>query len=152
MDRYDSDKDGLLSEEEWQAMPGRPEQVDRNSDHQLTVAEFVEHVLAYSARKQLGRKLVFRNRVPATGNSFTTAPTKTAAGTPRRSKMYTIPLDLRPASVPEWFTSQDTNGDGQVSLAEYSPTVEAADVAEFQQLDDNSDGLITSAELARRNQ
>ena len=133
-------------------MQGRPEQVDRNSDHQLTVAEFVEYVLAYSARKQLGRGLVLRNRVPATENSFVAASAKTAAGSPQRSKMYTIPLALRPASVPEWFTSRDTNGDGQVSLAEYSPAVEATEVAEFQQLDDNSDGLITSAELARRNQ
>ena len=44
--------------------------------------------------------------------------------------------------VPRWFIQRDKNGDGQISLAEFAPTLSLEAVALFQRLDKNGDGFI----------
>jgi len=61
-------------------------------------------------------------------------------------RMYHVPLeDLR--GVPRWFILRDKNGDGQLSMLEYDPTLSPRGLAEFGRLDKNSDGFLTPDEV-----
>jgi hypothetical protein len=60
--------------------------------------------------------------------------------TPAVKKFHTAPETLR--GVPAWFLIRDTNGDGQVSLAEFAPTLSTAALALFGKLDKNGNGFI----------
>ena len=52
-----------------------------------------------------------------------------------------------PAGLPEWFTRKDVNGDGQVTLAEFSDSLTDDVAAEFARYDLNNDGVITAQEV-----
>jgi EF hand len=81
--------------------------------------------------------------------------TGTAGGTgkdadKRHSYRFSKATDKLPTGLPPWFTSRDTNKDGQVSLSEYSRSVSESVVAEFRRYDTNDDGLITAKEAAKQ--
>ena len=60
---------------------------------------------------------------------------------PSSRPYHVLPEDLR--GVPRWFLLLDKNGDGQVSLAEFAPTLSPASVALFNRLNKNGDYFIT---------
>lgn len=66
---------------------------------------------------------------------------------PRGKKYYTPTRGL-----PEWFVQRDTNGDGQLSLIEFIPSLSNQGIAVFGKLDKNGDGFITPDELPRQQQ
>lgn len=49
--------------------------------------------------------------------------------------------------VPRWFVLRDKDGDGQLSLREYAPTLSTASIAFFGRLDLNGDGFVTPDEI-----
>ena len=49
--------------------------------------------------------------------------------------------------VPIWFLARDVNGDGQLTLLEFSPNLSPATIAQFGKLDSDADGLITADEV-----
>ena len=51
-------------------------------------------------------------------------------------------LPERLQGVPAWFIMLDRNGDGQISLQEFAPTLDRRMMALFERLDLNNDGLI----------
>jgi Ca2+-binding EF-hand superfamily protein len=64
---------------------------------------------------------------------------------PAERRFYTVPENLR--RVPAWFLMRDRDGDGQVSLTEFAPTLSAAALALFGRFDKNGDGLIEPDEV-----
>ena len=81
--------------------------------------------------------------------------TGTAGGTgkdadKRHSYRFSKASDKLPTGLPSWFTSRDTNHDGQVSMSEYSRSITESTVAEFRRYDTNDDGMITAKEAARK--
>lgn len=56
-------------------------------------------------------------------------------------------LPERLQGVPAWFVMLDRDGDGQVSLQEFAPTLSPARVELFKQLDKNGNGLIEPDEV-----
>jgi Ca2+-binding EF-hand superfamily protein len=68
----------------------------------------------------------------------------------RKDLKFFVPASRLPSNLPGWFHTQDRDGDGQITLAEYTPTVTNATLAEFRRFDRNGDGLITADECARR--
>ncbi len=56
--------------------------------------------------------------------------------------------DGKPSTLPPWFDTLDTDGDGQVSLDEWRAAGRV--IAGFREYDLNDDGLITPRELTRR--
>jgi len=64
---------------------------------------------------------------------------------PAARPYHVLPEDLR--GVPAWFIILDRNGDGQISLAEFAPTLAPAMVERFKQLDKNGNGLIEPDEI-----
>ena len=61
---------------------------------------------------------------------------------------------LRPqsrlAALPDWFRTGDANGDGQLTVAEYTPDSEKARLAEFARYDRNNDGVLTAQECPKK--
>ena len=66
-------------------------------------------------------------------------------GDKRRTYRFSTTADRLPKNLPSYF-SRDTNGDGQVSMSEYSKSWSKSTVAEFRKYDLNDDGLITAKE------
>jgi Ca2+-binding EF-hand superfamily protein len=67
--------------------------------------------------------------------------------TPALRKYDTPPESLR--GVPVWFLLRDQDGDGQVSLKEFAPTLSAPALGIFGRLDKNGDGFITPDEVRK---
>jgi len=88
------------------------------------------------------------------GRVFTWSPTGNGAATKesdkRRSYRFTRAADRLPTGLPAWFQSRDANGDGQVSMSEYSRTWSSSSVADFRRYDLNDDGIITAKEAAKK--
>ena len=63
---------------------------------------------------------------------------------PSARPYHVLPETLR--GVPSWFILLDKNGDGQISLAEFAPTLSPRLVVLFKQLDKNDDGYIDPEE------
>jgi len=59
---------------------------------------------------------------------------------PAARPYHVLPENLR--GVPAWFILLDRNGDGQISLAEFAPTLAPARVLLFEQLDRKGNGFI----------
>lgn len=66
---------------------------------------------------------------------------------PRGKKYYTPTHQL-----PKWFVQRDLNGDGQLSLVEFTPSLSNQGIANFGKLDKNGDGFITPDERPRQQQ
>ena len=49
-------------------------------------------------------------------------------------------------NVPVWFLARDVNGDGQLTLREFAPTLSTRGVAYFGKLDKNGDGFVVPEE------
>jgi hypothetical protein len=68
----------------------------------------------------------------------------------RHSYRFSRATDRLPTGLPPWFSSRDSNKDGQVSMSEYSRSVSQSIVAEFRRYDANDDGIITAKEAAKQ--
>jgi Ca2+-binding EF-hand superfamily protein len=59
------------------------------------------------------------------------------------------PVERLPEGLPDWFYRNDADGDGQISMVEFSATWTEAVLQEFLQFDLNQDGLVTPEEALR---
>lgn len=64
----------------------------------------------------------------------------------RTSYRIASTLERLPAGLPDWFTRDDANGDGQVSMSEFSTAWTEAVFDDFNQFDLNRDGIVTPSE------
>ena len=64
---------------------------------------------------------------------------------PASRPYHVLPANLQ--GVPAWFIILDKNGDGQISLAEFTPTLAPAMVDHFKRYDNNGNGLIEPDEV-----
>lgn len=74
----------------------------------------------------------------------------TKEGDKRHSYRFTPASERLPSGLPSWFTSKDSNRDGQVQMSEYSHFWTKTTLAEFRRYDLNEDGIITPKEVAKR--
>lgn len=65
------------------------------------------------------------------------------------SKRFVTPKS-RLAGLPEWFSARDMNGDGQLTVAEYTPGSEESLLAQFNRYDRNKDGVLTPQECPKQ--
>jgi Ca2+-binding EF-hand superfamily protein len=66
---------------------------------------------------------------------------------PRANHKFHVSRASLPAGLPEWFTTRDADGDGQITMAEFAPSPSRSDIQEFNRYDRNRDGVITAREL-----
>jgi Ca2+-binding EF-hand superfamily protein len=122
----DLNSDGELTGSELSsALRDDKAQADTNGDGRISKEEYREY---------------FRRRVDKKAETLTTA-LKTNEDTIRN-----LNTDKR-TGLPDWFTKLDTDKDGQISLAQWRKA--GKDIALFEEMDLNGDGLLTRDEYLR---
>ena len=154
-------------------MRGRPEAIDTNGDHAITLDELTGHIAAYGKNRRVrpanpsigwdaeaisGTETSRRQATASDGLSAKgpddakktvvsgAEPGPTPGKQPRRDAKFYVPKSRLPAGLPDWFLRGDANGDGQVSLSEFAPNPTPSDLAQFARHDKNGDGFITVQE------
>lgn len=102
-----------------------------------------------------------RDRSPTTATASSTQQSSHESSHPaerhftsasgRKSYRFKSPAERLPGGLPSWFTTRDTNQDGQVAMSEYSHSWNDRTAEEFCRLDLNNDGFITPAECRHGN-
>jgi len=152
--QYDKNKNGVLEKDEWMQMRGNWRDADTNGDGVITLDELTAKLANYS---QSG------STTSSSGSSGSSAPSATSASSPggsgsssagrdsapRKSYRFLSPQERLPRGLPEWFLRKDADGDGQVTMAEYSQVWSEAMAREFAKYDLNGDGVITPEEALK---
>ena len=168
IEKYDLNHDGVLQKDEWMAFRGHPDLIDTNRDGIINLNELTSWIADYGHRKRIG---IAPEPDPAYEQLAATPPTETprsventvtpdetpstspATATPpllngerRRDAKFFVPSNRLPPGLPEWFIAKDLDGDGQLTVGEYSPTANSQELADFAKLDANGDGVMTARE------
>lgn len=160
--QYDANKSGVLEREEWKNMRGDPESVDTNHDGRITLDELKAKVASYfrgsaaGSSSSGGSSSSSATGSPSSGSSGSYVSRSSGSGlagsgsnaarTYRSAYHFLSPKERLPSGLPDWFIAKDANGDGQISMAEFSDNWSEEKAREFQAVDLNGDGIITPAE------
>lgn len=148
--QYDINKDGKLDQGEISKMRPEHQSADVNKDGIITQEELQNHLQKYSKESSRGSspergREEDRDRRYGSRRSES-ASDKAAADGPRKSYRISSPTERLPKGLPDWFLRSDTDGDGQVSMAEFTTSWTEQLAAEFARHDLNGDGIITPDE------
>ena len=143
--RFDRNRDGVLAGDEISSrFSGNPLDFDRNKDGRLTASELAVRY----ARRREGRE-ESENRDDQRRDRRRTEPVEIPdVFNGRKSYRATAGRGV-PEGLPGFFTDKDANGDGQVTMAEFSSDWSNEVVKQFFTSDLNRDGVITSDEALR---
>lgn len=176
--RYDTDRDSQLQNGEWKAMRGEPHLADLDGNEVITLDEMARRIADYGFRRKIrlipksletpppspAPALLQPITSPATDKNVADAMPReepaAAPSTPIITEQAPAKRDFRPGQrfyvaprhrvqgLPAWFINRDTNGDQQLSVAEFAPKATQSDMKEFARHDKNGDGVITAKECA----
>jgi hypothetical protein len=138
--QYDANGDGVLQKDEWQKVRGSPDRIDANRDGLISVNEFAQYIYRY------GQSIANAPAMP-TPAAAEDASDRVVHRAPRLPQKFHVSRASLPPGLPEWFTTRDADGDGQITMPEFAPSPSRADVVEFNRFDRNHDGVITAEEL-----
>ncbi|OYW12966.1 MAG: hypothetical protein B7Z55_17640, partial [Planctomycetales bacterium 12-60-4] len=169
--RYDRNNDGILSKEEIEGnrWSDDPLQYDRNGDGKISKSEMAVRYAkrrtdeqAAQAKPQPGGRGGFMfGGAPgfpgAPGGGWSRPENANARaekeevkdrfGDAKSYRMKTVKEKTDGTKgLPDWFARSDADGDGQVLVSEYSSSLTAETLAEFQKFDLNNDFIITAKE------
>ena len=86
---------------------------------------------------------------PGSASSPTASSSADAKPTPRKPSRFLTARERLPKGLPDWFLEKDIDGDGQITMAEFTTNWTPDKVAEFARYDLNHDGIITAAECLK---
>ena len=139
LDRYDRNKNGRLDRDEWGSMRTNP--ADADTDHNNTITR--EEYTRWTAKRYAGSSWGgWGSRRTESKNSD-----RSKRDSERRIYSYVAPHDRLPRGLDAWFIDADANRDGQVAMAEFATSFDAAVVKNFREFDLNNDGIITPQEF-----
>ncbi|NNE01096.1 MAG: EF-hand domain-containing protein [Pirellulaceae bacterium] len=147
MRRYDRNRDGFLTKDEVSSsrFAGNPMDFDRNKDGKLSEVELASRY----ARRREGEEAAQAERRRDTRRDDRRQEVKEVDVYNGR-KSYRMTAEKKSVEgVPGFFTDKDANGDGQVTMSEFTTEWSDQLVAEFFKSDLNSDGTITVAEALK---
>lgn len=131
--QLDKNGDGLLNYDEMpENLRLELDKWDTNHDRVIDLAEFKEWVKAVFAQRANSRQ----------GNAIKPAEQDEDEDEPKPTVYRAGKL---PPGLPAWFKQIDTDGDGQITMAEWRAAGKSID--EFQKIDRNGDGFLTIAEV-----
>lgn len=155
--QYDTNKDGILQRDEWSKMRSESQKADRDANGLITKEELAAQLADYSKGRSSGSSgsssggssssgsgYSYGSR-PSSGGSSSAGTRSASAGTVKTYR-FLSPAERLPSGLPDWFTRNDGNGDGQISMAEFSTSWDDERAAEFTRWDRNGDGLVTPKE------
>lgn len=173
--RSDADSDGKLTTKEWPLSADSRGAVDANQDGQVTVEELARHIADFGRHRKIrlmpssvgglvplpsllppgmaGAKGSAapgeedRSQSPDDEPAETTDEAKSGSQKRPGDRKYFVSPSRLPPGLPDWFLKRDADGDGQLTLAEYSESGSASADKEFAGYDRNRDGLITPREV-----
>ncbi|MEW4561715.1 hypothetical protein AB1K70_04270 [Bremerella sp. JC770] len=123
----DRNKNGVLEKDEWSRLRGNPSDYDKNGDGKITVEELTQR------SESFGRGRSSRGE---------------SSDTPKQETYRFLTATERlPKGLPDWFTRNDLNEDGQIMMHEYTSSWSSSKVSEFNEYDLNGDGVITPKEV-----
>ena len=150
--QYDANRNGTLERDEWSKMANDPGKGDKDGDGVITLDELAARFSeqnrggpSSSASSSSGGSSSGRSGGGRSGgrSGSSRASSDSTSGRPAR---FLTPTDRLPEGLPSWFSRNDRNADGQVSMAEYESRWSESKLSEFNRYDVNGDGLITPAE------
>ena len=155
--KHDKNGNMMLEKDEQEGLSASSRAADLDGDGVITIDELVAHLSPKSS--------ALATTTSSTSTATTTATTErsSSSSTSSRGQSERRPADEAKRAVkgqgksyrfrsvkdrqPNWrFAAKDTNGDGQVSMSEFSSTWNDRIAAEFQRYDKNGDGMITPDE------
>lgn len=173
--RCDANGDGKLAEVEGLHLEGSFAAADANRDGSLTVEELAQHIADFGRHRKIrlmpaavgglvplpsllppglagARRLPTTeeaDRSPALGDepAGTEDGAKSDAPHAASERKYVVSPSRLPPGLPKWFLERDSDGDGQLTLGEYSASGSASSDREFAGYDRNHDGLVTPQEM-----
>jgi hypothetical protein len=148
-----NDKDGSKTLErdkvEWAELRDA-EAIDTDHNGIITLDELTVYYQAKNGVRPKRGPNPGKREAPATDPppNANAAPTPTTATSTGRGKPYRMlpAIDRLPDGLPDWFARKDVNGDGQVTMSEYSSEWSAEKAREFTRYDLNGDGIVTPQE------
>lgn len=159
LSKQDMNSDGVLQVHEWNSLPGDFPLADANGDRTVDLDELTRWTADYGRHRKIGvsRELpqpiaVASAEIPGAevDDHSNAAPATTSTSERRRDLKFFVSEKRLPAGLPDWFVARDEDGDAQLTIAEFSPTGAAADIAEFARYDANRDGVMTARECVGR--
>ncbi len=170
--KNDKNGDMILDKDEQAGLAGSVAASDLDHDGKITIDEIVLHHSGGSSSSGSSTTTTSSTSTPSSSSSDsgrggsgdsrskTNDPlakrvlTGTAGGMgkdadKRRTYRFSKAADKLPTGLPSFF-SRDANHDGQVSLSEYSRSLNSSVLAEFRRYDLNDDGLITAKEATTK--
>lgn len=152
MRQYDKNKNGVLEKDEWMQMRGTWHDADTNGDGTITLDELSAKLGQYSGRSSSSSSSGSSSSESARNSSSGSGATPSSASrdtSARKSYRFLTPQERLPQGLPDWFVRKDADGDGQVTMAEYSHTWSNSLAEEFARYDRNGDGVVTPEEAIK---
>jgi Ca2+-binding EF-hand superfamily protein len=175
MRETDTNKDGSISKEEFEANRGEfrggdMSSYDPNGDGRITKEELIQRFTNFSrgfGGSSPGGGGWFGGSRDGSGgggwsgsggdgrsggssgssrDSSATNGTTNGATTAKKSYRFLSATERLDGNLPEWFKNKDANSDGQIAMAEFSSIWTEKEAGEFQRADLNGDGIITAKE------
>jgi hypothetical protein len=148
--QYDADKSGMLekSKNEWDKLKDDHREADANKDSVITLEEMIVKLQSYSSGSSRSSSSTSSSSSSRSGSGRSQwwKKDETAKEEPKKSYRFLSPTERLPKGLPDWFARSDTDGDGQIMMAEYAAAWTEAAAQEFLKNDLDGDGVITPAE------
>ncbi len=150
--KYDENGNGILERDEWIKISGNPANADINRDGKISRTELINRLIVMRrSREGAGDKNSGDKKTDSRARDGKRPDAADKRDGSRLSYRFTTAIDRIPEKAREWIAKYDKDGDGQVSMHEYSQSWSESRVREFGGYDANSDGVITGEEyLAKK--
>jgi Ca2+-binding EF-hand superfamily protein len=147
----DKNNNGKLDGDELKSLSSFSRGADFNRDGTITLDEMTRRVGSFGggpvAVSLDSSRSSNRSRRPGLLVRMAEAQSNADRWSGRESYRFLTPTERLPKGLPSWFVQKDVDGDGQVTMAEFSSTWNETDLVNYTKFDKNGDGRITPSEL-----